>query len=282
MPESVENWWNRRRRSKGLDIPYKIGTFRSDWERYPVLVRQFHPDLNGSLTLTQIPPAADVYLQWQCDGGHRFVATPIEQRERPGGSRRRSTWCPECTRLALDRPIGAPTPGRRRSRSRRDHDERMPPGTAFFSARAPAPASAAESDLRIRLGARLDVDLRANAVAVRRAFHQRFEVWPDIVIADLMVAIEYDTTGPTATEHVGSREHSDLWKDRVLRDVGWEVVRLRTSKLRELGPYDIRCSSVTDAVLDRLIDRLAEIRGELIVAAYRRRARDEEREDRGD
>ena len=57
-------------------MPYAVGQFRVDWERYPVLVRQFHPDLNHGITLTQVPPAADVYLLWQCDVGHQFVATP--------------------------------------------------------------------------------------------------------------------------------------------------------------------------------------------------------------
>ena len=111
MPERVELWWWRRQFSKGDPTPYKVGDYRADWERYPVLVRQFHPDLNAGITLTQVPPAADVWLLWQCDSGHRFVATPEEQRGRPGTSRRRSTWCPECSRLAV--------PGRKRTKRTR-------------------------------------------------------------------------------------------------------------------------------------------------------------------
>ena len=95
MPEQVATWWARRQWSKGNDLPYAVGQFRGDWERYPVLIRQYHPDLNSGVTLTQIPPAADVWLLWQCDVGHQFVATPWEQRQRPGRSRRRSTWCPD-------------------------------------------------------------------------------------------------------------------------------------------------------------------------------------------
>ncbi|MDO9397339.1 MAG: zinc-ribbon domain-containing protein, partial [Herbiconiux sp.] len=104
MPESVSAWWERRRRSKACDVPYPVGTYRSAWRRYPVLVQQFHPEFNEGRTLSQIPPAADVYLTWQCDVGHVFVATPSEQRDRPGGQRRRSVWCPTCSELA--------TPGR--------------------------------------------------------------------------------------------------------------------------------------------------------------------------
>lgn len=147
---------------------------------------------------------------------------------------------------------------------------RVGPGTAFVSAIAPCPASAAEAVLRDRIGARLDVDLTPNAVVVRRPFHGRLEVWPDIVIAELMVVIEYDTTGRTATEHVGRREASDRSKDRLLREVGWEVVRIRTSRLERLGTFDVVASGVTADTIERVLERLAEIRGRLIVAAYER------------
>ena len=65
MSENVGAWWARRQWSKGLAVPYAVGSYRADWERYPVLAKQFHPDLNGGIVLTQIPPAADVYLTWQ-------------------------------------------------------------------------------------------------------------------------------------------------------------------------------------------------------------------------
>ncbi|MDF2443054.1 MAG: hypothetical protein JWR01_1257, partial [Subtercola sp.] len=94
MAENIEAWWARRQRSKGRDVPYEIGAYRTEWERYPVLVRQYHPDLNRNITLTQIPPAGEVYLTCQCDAGHVFVATPDVQRHRQGGVRRRSSWCP--------------------------------------------------------------------------------------------------------------------------------------------------------------------------------------------
>ena len=112
MAERVQDWWARRQWSKRVAVPYPIGTYREAWAPYPVLVRQFHPDLNAGITLTQIPPAADVLLQWQCDTGHRFVATPTEQRLRPGRERRRSAWCPDCSELAVPPRIQpAPSPG---------------------------------------------------------------------------------------------------------------------------------------------------------------------------
>lgn len=294
MTESVERWWARRRRSKSTDVPYPIGTFRADWQQFSVLVRQYHPELNTGITLTQIPPAADVYLLWECDAGHRFVATPTEQRERPGRTRRRSTWCPECSvavrggvrapRVTAPEEASAPrTPvpveSRRATRRRGTNPARadtktepshsqMAPGDAWWSARAPKPASAAEADLRRRLQARLNLDLQPNAVRVRRAFHDRFEVWPDIVIPDLKVALEYDTTGKSGTEHVGERERSDRLKDRLLRHVGWEVIRIRCSRLAPIGPFDISASGVSAALIDRIIEQLRHIRGDLIVDAY--------------
>jgi len=250
-------------------VPYPVGAFRAEWARFPVLIRWFHPDLNSFRTLTQIPPAADVYLLWVCDAGHRFVATPAEQRDRPGRSRRSSTWCPECSAGARGRDVRVPRAERSRP-ARPVASGSGAPGEAFVSRTAPAPASAAEARLRAGLRERLDLPLDANAVRVRQRFHGRDEVWPDIPIPELRVAIEYDTVGRTGTEHVGDRERSDRAKDQALRGVGWEVVRLRTSGLRPLGPYDLECSGVTGAVVDRVMERLADIRGDLIVAAYSR------------
>ena len=318
MPERVELWWQRRQWSKGRDVPYLVGEYRARWAGYPVLIRQYHPDRNHGVTLTQIPPAAEVYLLWQCDAGHQFVATPEEQRMRPGGTRRRSSWCPDCAADAVPvrvKPAVSPEQrAARLARARRPRAtlgpkplaagpapmgagwravSRMAPanftaptvtaptvtepiasapnlGEAFLSYAAPQPASAAEARLRAMLAARLDVDLSLNAVRVRHPFFARLEVWPDIPIPELKVAIEYDTTGRDGLEHVGQREETDRHKDRLLRQVGWEVVRIRCAKLQPLGPHDIEASGVSGALVTRLIDRLGDIRGDLIVRSYLR------------
>ncbi len=359
MPESVQQWWARRQWTKGMDVPYPVGRYRTDWERYPTLIRQYHPDLNSGIVLSQVPPGADVYLVWECDSGHRFVATPEEQRSKPDGSRRRSTWCPECAALAQRRraPIGVVrepvaafacghprdpraigdlepgercslcrrlgetgqtrealaarvVPGRRlellaETRTDRRYSwicskghpsfeasvdsvlrgrgcptcrhaaaaaDRYPVGAGFVSPWAPKPASAVEAKLRQHLGHALDVDLSLNAVKVAKPFYSHVEVWPDIVIDELKVAIEYDTTGRDGLEHVGRRELSDKRKDRLLRACGWEVIRIRCGKLQPIGPYDLTASGVTDALVGRLLDRLREVRGALIVDAYRAQA----------
>ncbi|MCS5721300.1 hypothetical protein N1028_10190 [Herbiconiux sp. CPCC 203407] len=324
MPENIQAWWERRQRSKGADVPYAVGTYRAAWASYPMLVRQYRPEFNDGRTLSQIPPGADVYLVWLCDTGHRFVATPEEQRSRPGGRRRRSVWCPVCAELAAPRrapalpdavrepwklssgppPADHPTPrphqliapdpsvpnppapdppvpyppasrARARTPSRpRAAPPARPPGEPFFSAQAPRPASAVEADLRQRLAARLELALEldapgfANAVAVGRPFHGRHEVWPDIVLAELRVAIEYDTVGRFGLEHVGPREESDRQKDRLLRAAGWEVVRIRCRPLLPIGPHDLEASGVTGRLVDRILERLRELRGPLFVNAY--------------
>lgn len=307
-------------------MPYAVGEFRAEWASWPVLVRQYHPDWNAGVVLTQIPPAADVLLTWECDVGHVFVATPSEQRSRPGRERRRSVWCPECAVLAQpqrwpvlpeDWPSAVPVPqravrssgrqtlpaaparglpggavassrrtpartrtgstaGRGRStrtaapRSICPKTPRLPSGESFVSQCAPAPASAVEAELRAGLRARLDLTFEHTAIRLDRPFHEHVEVWPDIILPELRVAIEYDSTGRHGLEHVGSREESDRRKDRATRAVGWEVVRIRTGRLPVLGPWDLQESGVSGRTIDRLVDVLREIRGPLFVDAYAR------------
>jgi len=300
-------------------VPYPVGSYREAWASFPVLVRQYRPEHNGGIVLSQIPPAADVYLCWLCDAGHLFVATPDEQRHRPGRERRRSSWCPDCSDLARPRPLpmrteavarrvaatpavpavdpgrmtpqapsAPPLPSTPRSperaanlRPRGSKPTRatrpvcaktptLPTGTAFTSSCAPPPASAVEAELRAGLTSRLEFAAGLNAVRVARPFFDHLEVWPDIVLSDLRVAIEYDSTGRHGLEHVGRREVADRRKDAALRSAGWEVIRLRTGRLPMLGPHDLSLSGLTRQTVPRLLDELRAIRGPLFVDAYLR------------
>lgn len=254
-------------------MPYEVGTYRAAWAAYPELVRQYHPELNHGVALSQIPLAADVLLCWECRVGHRFAATPAEQRQRPGRVRRQSAWCPECSSLARPQPVVL---GEARAIPRRpkppltlcEKTPALPAGQAFHSVCAPAPASAAEARLRAALGSRLQVTAGMNAVKVYRPFFRHTEVWPDIVLPELRVALEYDTIGRHGLEHVGRRQDVDLRKDRTLRAAGWEVVRVRTGRLEPLGPHDLQMSSITTRGVDRILDALRDIRGALLVDAY--------------
>lgn len=293
MAERVELWWARRQFSKGAEVPYPVGTYREAWASFPALIRQYHPELNAGIALSQVPPAADVLLLWQCEAGHAFAATPDEQRHRPGRERRRSAWCPECTQLnrpapALPMrdvvsPAGSPVPaavanpvGRSVLRPKRPPRRQilcpktpaLPVGEPFLSECAPQPASAVEAQMRADLLTRLSVTPGLNAVRVARPFFDHVEVWPDILLPELRVAVEYDSTGRHGLEHVGKRAVADRRKDRALRGAGWEVVRIRTGKLDALGPHDLQVSAWNRAVLARLIETLRGIRGPLVVDAY--------------
>jgi hypothetical protein len=272
MVERVEAWWARRQFSRGVEVPYPIGTYREAWAPFPMLIRQYHPELNAGITLTQVPPAADVLLLWQCESGHLFAATPAEQRARPGRERRRSAWCPECALLAKPPrviPAGQPRVKRQRpARALCPKTPALPVGEPFVSECAPGPASAVEAKLRADLFARLGVTPGFNAVRVSRPFFDHVEVWPDILLPELRIAVEYDSTGRHGLEHVGKREDADRRKDRMLRAARWEVVRIRTGKLEKLGPHDLQLSSVGRRGIDRLLDAFRDIRGPLLVDAY--------------
>nr|WP_150956776.1 zinc-ribbon domain-containing protein [Microbacterium testaceum] len=288
MAERVQAWWARRQWSKGREVPYDVGAYRDAWAAFPALVRQYHPDLNAGIALSQVPPAADVLLLWQCDVGHRFAATPAEQRLRPGRERRRSAWCPECSEqanptrtvaLPMRESVAAPAITEnavlRPRRARKvppvcDKTPRIPAGEAFTSPCAPKPASAVEERLRADLNQRLALTPGLNAVRVAKPFFHHLEVWPDLVLPELRIAVEYDSIGRHGLEHVGKREAADRRKDRALRSVGWEVVRLRTGKLEPLGPHDLQLPAWNDAALNRLVDVFRGIRGPLLVDAYLR------------
>ncbi len=297
MPEPILAWWARRQLSRRSAVPYAVGTYRDAWAPYPVLVRQYHPEYNGGIMLTQVPPAADVFLCWQCETGHVFVATPEEQRARPGRERRRSSWCPACLEMAAPRrtsasaalaaalapdpPVSrASAPARRPASARRASPvsalcaktPALAAGEPFASLCAPPPASAVEAQLRADLAARLEFTAGVNAVRLAQPFFDHLEAWPDILLPELRVAIEYDSTGRHGLEHVGKREVADRRKDRLLRAAGWEVIRVRTGKLQPLGPYDLVASGLTKQTVPALLDRLRDIRGSLFVDAYLRPA----------
>ena len=279
MSDGVEAWWARRQFAHDTDVPFPVGTYRDAWAPYPALIRQYHPEFNAGITLTQIPPAAEVLLLWHCEVGHLFAATPAEQRQRPGRERRRSAWCPECAALAKPpsirparvRPEGGTRP-RAASRVKPlcPKTPQLAVGEAFASECAPATASAVEAQLRQDLTARLEFTPGLNAVRVARPFFEHLEVWPDIVIPELRIAVEYDSSGRHGLEHVGKRQDADLRKDRALRAARWEVVRIRTGRLEKLGPWDLQVSGTGRKTLTSLLDVFRSIRGDLIVEAYRR------------
>jgi hypothetical protein len=140
------------------------------------------------------------------------------------------------------------------------------PGTAFYR-ELNLPSSRAERELRALLSKRIRVDHESNAVRVATRFHGRLEVWPDILITGLRIAVEYDSLGKDSSGHAGPREQSDLVKDAVLREVGWEVVHVRTKGLRPIGPFDIEAPGVSQKLANAIVEKLRVIRGDGAVDA---------------
>ncbi len=122
--------------------------------------------------------------------------------------------------------------------------------------------------MRADLYATLDLTPGLNAVRVTRPFFDHLEVWPDLALPELRIAVEYDSTGRHGLEHVGKREDADRRKDRALRCVGWEVVRIRTGGLFALGPFDLTVAAWNARTRDRLMDAFRAVRGGLLVDAY--------------
>ena len=224
MAERVEAWWARRQFSRGADVPYAVGTYREAWAPFPMLIRQYHPELNAGITLTQIPPAADVLLLWQCEAGHLLRRDPDRAARRvPAASADDRHGAPSARRsrsrprIRPERPGAARAAPRAPARRCCPKTPDLPVGEPFVSECAPRPASAVEAQLRADLFARLGVTAGFNAVRVARPFFDHLEVWPDILLPELRIAVEYDSTGRHGLEHVGKREDADRRKDRALR-----------------------------------------------------------------
>lgn len=207
----------------------------------------------GELVSRAAPPArASVAVetrlgaefQWQCARGHdRYQASVMDVLTGPS--------CPKCIRNA-EAPTGA-----------RDG------GVASMNAGLRTRTSLTEQRLRALLEERIRVPRGVNTVRVNRMFYGKQEVWPDILVPALRIAIEYDDPGRSRRAHLGLKEASDREKDDALAEVGWEVIRVRAAGLESIGPNSIVCASLTPQVADRIVARMAELRGDDAVDALR-------------
>lgn len=184
--------------------------------------------------------------EWICSRGHsRYSASVRETLTGPG--------CPKCQKNAQ-----APA-------------ARFEGGVPFMKPGLKLRTSQAEQKLRMLLGERIRLPHRVNAIRINRIFYGKPEVWPDIIIPALKVAIEYDSPGRDKTSHRGLKEVSDREKDAALEEVGWAVIRVRADGLEPVGRYSIVTPGVTGALVDELITLLGQIRGEAAVAALAQR-----------
>ncbi|MEC5184038.1 very-short-patch-repair endonuclease [Cryobacterium sp. MP_3.1] len=187
--------------------------------------------------------------EWICSRGHsRYRASVRESLTGPG--------CPKCARNAQ-----APA-------------ARHEGGVPFMKPGLKTRTSQAEQKLRMLLGERIRLPHRVNAIRINRTFYGKPEVWPDVIIPALKVAIEYDSPGRAKTSHRGLKEVSDREKDAALEEVGWAVIRVRADGLEAIGRYSIVTAGVTAALVDEILAMLALIRGEAAVAALLNRGPD--------
>lgn len=181
---------------------------------------------------------------WRCARGHdRYTATVLDVLTGPS--------CAKCM-------ANATAPGAAREA-----------GVAFMKPGLRVGTSMTEQRLRTLLGERIRLHHRVNAVRIRRMFYGKQEVWPDILVPQLRIAVEYDDPGRSRRAHLGLKEASDLEKDDALREVGWEVIRIRAGGLEPLGPYSVVCRSLTVEAVDEVVRLMAEIRGDAAVDALR-------------
>lgn len=175
--------------------------------------------------------------EWICERGHsRFTATVMDVLTGPG--------CPKCQANAQ-----APA-------------ARSDGGIPFMKPGLKTRTSMTEHRLRALLAERIRLPHGVNAITINRTFYGKPEVWPDIIVPALRIAVEYDDPGRTRTFHRGFAEVSDREKDAALAEVGWEVIRVRAGGLTAFGRHSIVCPAISPAVADRVVDMMREIRGD--------------------
>lgn len=128
-----------------------------------------------------------------------------------------------------------------RCRQNSKYDE-VPPGEVFST--TVMHGSASENLLRAELEAYFHLAWPGvNALKFAGDFMGNEYGRPDILIPGLRVAIEFDgrRSGKRPTGHVTrDGKQQDILKDQRIREVGWEVVRVRTGRMGILGPFDVK------------------------------------------
>jgi very-short-patch-repair endonuclease len=179
---------------------------------------------------------------WRCTRGHdRYTASVREVLTGPG--------CPKCG-------VNAAGPSSTREA-----------GVAYMNPGLRTRTSQTEQRLRMLLAARIRLHHGVNAVRIARTFYGRQEVWPDILVPQLRIAIEYDDPGRSRRAHSGLKQGSDVEKDEALAEVGWEVIRIRAGGLAAINANSIVCRTLGPAVIEAVLGRMRELRGDEAVDA---------------
>lgn len=203
------------------------------------LLRRVSPAQRGTL---RVETRLGAEYEWRCTRGHdRYRATIVDQLT--------GTACEKCRRGA-----GAPA-------------ARAEAGVPFMNQGLRVGTSITEHRLKAMLGRRIRLNHRVNAIHIARTFHGRREVWPDIVVPELRLTVEYDDPGRSRRAHRGLKAGTDADKDDALREVGWDVIRVRAGGLGPLGPNSIVCAALTESVADEVVAQMRRLRGDAAVEA---------------
>lgn len=181
-------------------------------------------------------------FEWRCARGHdRYTASVREVLTGPS--------CAKCR-------ANAAGPGAAREA-----------GLAYMNPGLRTRTSVVEQRLRALLGDRIRLHHGVNTVRIARMFYGKQEVWPDILVPQVRIAVEYDDPGRSRRAHRGLKEVSDLEKDDALREVGWEVIRIRAGGLEPLGPHSVVCRTLTIEAVDEVVATMRRIRGDAAIEA---------------
>lgn len=242
-----------------------------DWSRWPGLIAQWDKASNAGVDISQVPQSlTTVAWFWRCAHGHRW-REPISSRlsgwpsNPPDWKTLVRSWaaCRQCVLLRygmLYTGCGHPSDDLSTLASPRIEDagacprcrgkRRLPaPGTPIRTNYDP-PTSKEEGRLRKMLARRIPLidPLVANAIVVPRTSWGARWFYPDMMVPGSRVVIEYDSPGPSGRAH-GGQSH-DRERDRLLRQFGWEVIRVRVGGLPALGPHDIVGARLSVALAD--------------------------------
>lgn len=180
--------------------------------------------------------------EWRCARGHdRYRSTIVDQLT--------GTACVKCRQSAAAPAALAEA------------------GVPYMNPGLRVGTSITEHRLKAMLAERIRLNHRVNTIRIARTFHGRREVWPDIIVPELRLTVEYDDPGRSRRAHRGLKAGTDADKDDALREVGWEVIRVRAGGLGPLGPNSIVCSALSEAVADEIVQRMRAIRGDAAVEA---------------
>lgn len=117
----------------------------------------------------------------------------------------------------------------------------MPPpevhvGDAFYSF-IDHPGSPQETKIKRALMRHLPVDGTVNAIRIEDDFFGKPMVHPDVLCPSIKLAVEYD--GAVENHLNPSSRAKDAVKDSLLRDAGWEVIRICGKGVKPLSDHDL-------------------------------------------